>query len=190
MQIYKNEDKDKVGAMSSDNRVRVFYPKKLSRDKAATLLEPLRKMMLYKAESSLKVINDTEELEAKVLSYAMKRSKRSFKYTNSPSLSQMKMVAEESRRMLKTTPMQEQQGRFEQALADKSDNMMGKGGDIIMIDEYADRGVYGLELPEKLFWKGYVERNDITREEGSEDGELLITLLAIYVYCFWKHAID
>ena len=38
-----------------------------------------------------------------------------------------------------------------------------------MVDDYAcTKKVYGLDLPEKLFWEGYVMCNDITRAKGSE----------------------
>lgn len=37
------------------------------------------------------------------------------------------------------------------------------------IDDYATgQGVYGLDVPEKLFWEGYVVPNDITRAPGSK----------------------
>jgi len=39
------------------------------------------------------------------------------------------------------------------------------------IDDYAsssDKGAFGLDIPEKLFWEAYVVRNDITREVDSE----------------------
>jgi len=64
--------------------------------------------------------------------------------------------------------MQKQQEQFENALVDKSDNLMACGGSILKIDDHV--GVYGLEVPEKLFWKAFVERNDITRDEETETG--------------------
>ena len=59
MQIHNNEHKDKVGTISSENRLRIFYPNRSSRDEAAVLLEPIRKKMEQKARDSFVVIEDT-----------------------------------------------------------------------------------------------------------------------------------
>ena len=166
MQIHDNNDKDKIKLLSSTNRVRIFWPNQSSRDRAEVLLKPLRDMMMNKANDSLKVIEVTEEVEAQVLKYAMQRSFKSS--SSNTSSSAMKLVAQESRRMFSTAPMQKQQEQFENALVDKSDNLMACGGSILKIDDH--EGVYGLEVPEKLFWKAFVERNDITRDEETETG--------------------
>ena len=167
MQIHNNEHKDKVGAISSENLVRIFYPNQSSRDEAVTMLEPIHDSMVHKARDSIRVIEDTDELEKKALLITMEQLS---KCSTAPSVSEVAVVTKESRRMC--APIEAQQRKFEQALVDKHSNMMANnGGDIVKIDDYADgdRRVFGLELPEKLFWKAYVERNDITREEGSED---------------------
>ena len=171
MQIHNNEHKDKVGTISSENLVRIFYPNQSSRDEAVTMLEPIHDSMVHKARDSIRVIEDTEELEMKALLLTMEQL---LERSTAPSVSEIAVIAKESRRKLYDgiAPIEAQQRKFEQALVDKHSNMMANnGGDIAKIDDYADgdRGVFGLELPEKLFWKAYVERNDITREEGSED---------------------
>ena len=170
MQIHNNEHKDKVGTISSENRVRIFYPNQSSRDKVVTMLEPIRDSMVRKTRESIRVIEDTDELEMKALLITMEQLS---KCSIAPSVSEVAVITKESRRMsYGAAPIEAQQRKFEQALVDKYSNMMANnGGDIVKIDDYADgdRGVFGLELPEKLFWKAYVERNDITREEGSED---------------------
>ena len=63
MQIHNNEHKAKVCSMTSDSRVRIFYPNQRSRDRALALLKPLRDMMMTKTNDSLRVIEDTEELD-------------------------------------------------------------------------------------------------------------------------------
>ena len=166
MQIHNNEHKAKVCSMTSDSRVRIFYPNQRSRDRALALLKPLRDMMMMKTNDSLKVIEDTEELEAKVLSHAMNKSFKNSK-SKKPSLSQMKGALQESQRMLRSAPMQAQQQQFEKALGEKADNIMANGGNLVKIDDYPD--VYGMEVPEKLFWEAFVKRNDISREEGTEE---------------------
>ena len=40
--------------------------------------------------------------------------------------------------------------------------------EIVLLDDYEEIGVFGLEIPERLFWEAYVMRQDITREKGSE----------------------
>ena len=147
MQIHNNEDKAKVCAMTTDGRVRIFYPNQCSRDRAAILLNPLRDLMVQKTYDSLKVIQDAEDFSAP--------SKR-------PTL------LKESGRSLNFID----HTKLHRALVDKPKYSMSDPS-IYKVEDYAstsDKGVFGLDIPEKLFWQGYVVRNDITREEGSDQG--------------------
>ena len=127
MQIHNNEHKDKVGTISSENRVRVFYPNRSSRDKVVTMLEPIRDSMVGKTRHSMKIIEDTEELEKRALLITMEQlSKRNI----APSVAEIAVMTRESRRTLYDgiATMQDQQRKFEQALVDKYSNMMADGG--------------------------------------------------------------
>jgi len=169
LQIHKNEDKDEVGTMETGSRVRVFYTNRCSRDEAENLLQPLRNKMIDMATASLKIIKKTEDKEATALAFAMQTSMRNCSApTNRPGLDQMRGIINDSRRLLNAGPMQVDREAFKQALADKAKNIM-LDPTIYQIDDYAsNKGVFGLDLPEKLFWEGYVAGKDITREEGSE----------------------
>ena len=174
MQIHKNEDKSKI-SLTKDGRVRVFYPNQDSRDDAAGLLTLTLGEMVNKANESEKAIQDAEEMEAKVLAYAAQKVLGDSDSSQEATSSQMKRIVRESKILLSTGPMQAEKAKMNKALQDKSSYVM-KDPSICKIDDYASgQGVYGLDLPEKLFWEGYVIANDITREKGSENGEFQLS---------------
>lgn len=85
-----------------------------------------------------------------------------------PSLAEMKGVIATSRRLIDGLVDQEQVGN---ALTGNKANAMDDPT-IYKVDQYAPcQGVYGLDMPEKVFWEGYVARKDIAVEEDSEYGE-------------------
>mmetsp|Transcript_41450 Transcript_41450/g.86951 ORF Transcript_41450/g.86951 Transcript_41450/m.86951 type:complete len:1049 (-) Transcript_41450:1341-4487(-) len=169
LQIHNNEDKEQVGTMETSSRVRVFYPNRCSRDEAENLLKPLRNIMVDIAATSLKIVKETEDKEATALAFAMQDSMKNCSAPNKrPGLDEMRGIIKNSRRLLNSGPMRVDREAFKQALADKAKNIM-LDPSIYQIDDYAsNKGVFGLDLPEKLFWEGYVANKDITREEGSE----------------------
>lgn len=181
MQIHRNEDKAKVCRMTTDGRIRIFYPNKKSRDEAARLLKPIRDMMLDKTHHSRRIIQDAEESQAKVLNFAMQKSFKDFSAPSTrPSLAQMKQVVHESTRLLNTGgPTSFDREKYQSALKDKTVTQMSDPS-IRKIDNHADTGVFGIEVPEKLFWGAFIARNDITREEGSEYGEFDSTQQIIF----------
>ncbi len=128
--------------------------------------------MVDKSNDSLRVIQETEGKEAMVFSYALQNSMKNVADpVERPTLAQMKHIVSESRRLLNTGPMRIEREKYEEALVEKSKNVMGDPS-INMIDHY--EGVFGIDIPEKLFWEGYVVRTDITREEGSEHGKFFL----------------
>jgi len=165
LQISKNEDKARVCKMTTYGRVRIFYPNQLYRDKAAGLLELLMKVMCQKSRDARHTIQLTEFNEATALDHAMQTSP-----TESLALNQMESIVRDFRHLTSTGPMEVDHQQFEKALVHKDQNEMSDPR-IFKIDEYASshKGVFGLDIPEKLFWEGYVVNNDVTREVGSED---------------------
>ena len=136
--------------------------------------------MLNKTNNSLEIIRGTEEKEAKVLAFAMQKSMKDISDPRKrPGLDQMTNIIKQSQRLLSAGPMRVDQQQFQKALVDKTENIITDPR-LYKIDDYAsDKGIFGLDIPEKLFWEGYVVRNDISQEEGSEHGKFLCSIPAL-----------
>eukprot|EP00984_Skeletonema_dohrnii_P012567 scaffold5119_cov153-Skeletonema_dohrnii-CCMP3373.AAC.3 len=161
LQIHHNEDKVKVGSLHADARVRVFYPNKLSRDRAFMSMTMVRDNMMEATQRSMRVINEVEQKEVSILEEEMNKSSRNLSHTS------MKTAIGTACRRLSTVL---DYSKFEAALEAKHRNAMIDDA-VYKIDDYASSaqgGCYGLDIPEKLFWETYVSKADISREAGSE----------------------
>jgi len=169
LQIHHNDDKAKIGPLLFDSRIRVFYPNQHYRDQAALSLKRIRDSMVQRTQASLHVIRETEEKQAKVLAYSMQKTLKDVSSPSGrPGLAHMKQAIAKSHKMLNDGPMEVDREKYKAALSEKSKNFM-KDASIHKIDDYGyDEGIFGLDIPEKLFWEGFVIQKDITREDGSE----------------------
>eukprot|EP00984_Skeletonema_dohrnii_P007907 scaffold2911_cov159-Skeletonema_dohrnii-CCMP3373.AAC.15 len=163
LQIHHNEDKIKVGSLHADARVRVFYPNKLSRDRAFMSMTMVRDKMVEATRRSMRCINEVEQKEVSILEEEMHKSSRNLSHSS------MKTAIGTARRRLSTVL---DYSKFEAALEAKHRNDMIDAA-VYKIDDYvsstqAQGGCYGLDIPEKLFWEAYVSKADISREAGSE----------------------
>eukprot|EP00986_Skeletonema_menzelii_P006219 scaffold2344_cov149-Skeletonema_menzelii.AAC.4 len=165
LQIHRNEDKLKIGSLHADARVRVFYPNKLSRDRAFMSMSMVRDNMVETSQRSMRFINEVERKEVFALDVEMHKSTRNLTHC---SKSKMRNAIGNARRRL-TTALD--YSKFEQALEAKHHNSMVDAV-VYKLDDYANgahgHGYYGLDIPEKLFWETYVSKTDISREAGSE----------------------
>eukprot|EP00984_Skeletonema_dohrnii_P000410 scaffold138_cov142-Skeletonema_dohrnii-CCMP3373.AAC.1 len=163
LQIHHNEDKIKVGSLHADARVRVFYPNKLSRDRAFMSMTMVRDKMVEATRRSSRFISEVEQKEVSILEEEMHKSSRNLSHSS------MKTAIGTARRRLSTVL---DYSKFEEALEAKHRNDMIDAA-VYKIDDYvsstqAQGGCYGLDIPEKLFWEAYVSKADISREAGSE----------------------
>ncbi len=165
LQIHNNEDKLKIGSLHADGRVRVFYPNKLSRDRAFMSMSMVRDNMLQTMQRSMRFINEVEQKESLILQAEMHKSSQNLSHCSHTT---MKTAIGTARRRLTTVL---DYSKFEQALVAKHRNVM-IDTHVYKIDDYASsaqgHGYFGLDIPEKLFWETYVSKADISREVGSE----------------------
>eukprot|EP00984_Skeletonema_dohrnii_P029733 scaffold20605_cov110-Skeletonema_dohrnii-CCMP3373.AAC.7 len=163
LQIHRNEDKLKVGSLHADARVRVFYPNKISRDRAFMSLAMVRDKMREATQRSMRFIAKVEQKEVSVLGEEMNKSMRNLSHTS------MRLAIGSTRRRLNSGPDAIDYAQFEAALEIEHRNCMLDNAAMYKIDDYAStKGCYGLDIPEKLFWETFVSKADISREDGSE----------------------
>eukprot|EP00986_Skeletonema_menzelii_P020904 scaffold32648_cov166-Skeletonema_menzelii.AAC.4 len=162
LQIHRNEDKLKVGSLHAHARVRVFYPNKLSRDRAFMSMAMAREKMVETTQRSMRLIAEIQGKEVQILNEEMHKSMKNISQTS------MRIAIGSARERLKSGPDAIDQARFVAALEAEHNNSM-LDADVYKIDDYAStQGCYGLDIPEKLFWKTFVSKADISREDGSE----------------------
>ncbi len=172
LQIHKNEEKAKVGSMTADKRVRVFYPNVHSRDEAARVLETIVSDMTNSANRAGQVVEHTRETETKIFNEELRKSRRdlarpggfaALSRSNSKQ-NGIKLALAAPRRRLALLDYE----KFSRALSEGVRCLMADPR-VYKIDDYAStNNVFGLDMPEKLFWESYVMRNNITRAEGSD----------------------
>eukprot|EP00985_Skeletonema_marinoi_P013315 scaffold6578_cov141-Skeletonema_marinoi.AAC.13 len=163
LQIHRNEDKLKVGSLHADARVRVFYPNKISRDRAFMSLAMVRDKMREATQRSMRFIAEVEQKEVSVLGEEMNKSMRNLSHTS------MRLAIGSTRRRLNSGPDAIDYAQFVAALEVEHRNCMLDNAAMYKIDDYTStKGCYGLDIPEKLFWETFVSKTDISREDGSE----------------------
>ena len=163
LQIHRNEDKLKVGSLHADSRVRIFYPNKLSRDRAFMSMSMVRGKMVETTQRSMRLIAEVEGKEVQILGEEMHKSMKNI------SQASMRCAIGSTRQRLNSGPDAIDHEQFVRALEAEQHNFMEDSAPIYKIDDYAStQGCYGLDIPEKLFWKTFVSKVDISREDGSE----------------------
>jgi len=129
--------------MRLDKRVRVFYPNKSSRDTASVILKTKCKKMVDRATLANTIVQKEKEKRATILMENVKKKLGIRPKTVFPS-------------------------SIDEALTDIEQCLMDDRI-VYHIDDYAStQGSYGIDIPEKLFWEGYIVPSDITRAPGSD----------------------
>jgi len=162
LQIHDNAHKAKIGRMTNDKRVRVFYPNKFSRDLATQKLRRLSDDIDERGSAAARRVEEEEEFRARILKFRRETLIKS--YTgNGDKTELMKSVS----KIDDDVP----QGEMKNIDEDLTliNRFCMQDGSVHYIDDYASKGTYGICIPEKVFWEGYVVPNDITRVPGSKD---------------------
>lgn len=149
---------------SASAQVRVFYPNKALRDRAFESLVDIAASMCAEAEEAKKIVRETDEREVGLIRREIQTSRR---HLQSGRSSHFHPAANFSRRNFANVV---DYAAYHEALkvVDRCEVADGSAG-LVRIDAYASsQGVYGIEMPEKVLWQGYVTPQDISREEGSE----------------------
>jgi hypothetical protein len=145
LQIHEDEHKNKIRSLPSGGRIRVFYKKEAPRDSAHDFLMEVMADMVTQVKDAAKVVEMAKKAmldDDNPLDFRSKSKRHLFQDIEPPTEAEL-------------------------------------AGDLIMawemddpsikkIDDYSPK-CYGLEMPKRLFWEGYVMRaKDISRPPGSE----------------------
>jgi hypothetical protein len=151
LQIHEDEHKTKIRTLPSGGKIRVFYRKEAPRDKAYDFLIDVMSDMVKKVEEAEKIVEQAKKSappdavmdEDNPLGDFRSKSKRNMEgHFEDPNEAEI---------------------ASELITALKMDSPM-----ITKIDDYGPK-CFGLEMPKRLFWEGYVMRaKDISRPPGSE----------------------
>mmetsp|Transcript_41451 Transcript_41451/g.86956 ORF Transcript_41451/g.86956 Transcript_41451/m.86956 type:complete len:1059 (-) Transcript_41451:124-3300(-) len=158
LQIHDNEHKQKIGDMTEDGRVRVFYPNQSSRDTAAERLADHSKEM---ANIATQIIRDEDDKGEPIVDSIIEEENDHEENEQILDINVQNCFVKISRSRLVTRSMDEAPMEISRCLMDDPS--------VYKIDDYAfTEGIYGLDIPEKLFWESYIVPNDITRPKGSK----------------------
>lgn len=146
LQIHQDEHKTKIRSLPSGGRIRVFYRKDTPRDEAYQFL--------------MEVMNDMTEQVAKARAFLEEQPEDQNGKDNS------EILALSNFRRDSIVPGEETD---EVEIANGIIRSLEMDDPIITkIDDYSPK-CFGLEMPKRLFWEGYVMRaEDISRPPGSD----------------------
>lgn len=146
MQLHEDTHKSKIRPLPRDGRIRIFYKKREARDKAHSYLSGVLVDMVEIIDSAKLEMTNTYKLPEK-------QPAQDEDMTNPilslimKSLSGREMYDNEKERLINEWEIHDPY--------------------INIIDDYSPK-CFGLDLPKRLFWEGYVMRaKDISREPGS-----------------------
>lgn len=152
LQIHDEAHKTKIRTLPSDGRIRVFYKKEAPRDNAYSFLMGVMNDMLNKVADAEKLLDKAKrdhahgEEEPELLVLRSFRSKRK-SYVGDKNRD-ADVDLDETRDLISAWKIE--------------------NPSIVKIDDYSPN-CFGLDLPKRLFWEGYVMRaSDISRPAGSE----------------------
>ena len=144
LQIHEDEHKNKIRSLPSGGRIRVFYKKEAPRDVAHDFLIEVMSDMVQKVQEAKRVVEQAK--------------------ASAPPDAVLDFRSKSKRHLV---------GNIDDTTeAEVASDLMNawKMDDptITKIDDYSPK-CYGLEMPKRLFWEGYVMRaKDISRPPGSE----------------------
>lgn len=143
LQITQDEHKSKIRALPSGGRIRVFYKKEAPRDKAYDFLTEVRNDMVKEVEDARQIV------------------KRAMEDTPDDVVLEFRSMS--TRSLVPDEEETEAELANDVIMAWKMDDPT-----ITKIDDYRPQ-CYGIEMPKRLFWEGYVMRaKNISRPPGSE----------------------
>ena len=144
LQIHEDEHKNKIRSLPSGGRIRVFYKKEAPRDKAYEFLVEVMNDMVKQVEKAEKIVEDAKNDAENPLTDFRTKSMRDLKIGIDDDVHEAELAND-------------------LIMAWKMDSPT-----MVKIDDYSPK-CYGLEMPKRLFWEGYVMRaQDISRPPGSE----------------------
>ncbi|KAL7539749.1 hypothetical protein ACHAXR_009571 [Thalassiosira sp. AJA248-18] len=148
LQIHEDAHKTKIRSLPRDERIRIFYKKREARDNAHKILSDVMGDMCETSNLALIDLLESDKVSSEEVAQdecQVGRVLSSFR-----SLTVKGMITEEEQKKINVV----------------NEWSMHKPS-IIVIDDYSPK-CYGLDMPKRLFWEGYVMRaEDITREPGS-----------------------
>ena len=148
LQIHQDDHKTKIRPLPSGGTIRVFYKKEAPRDKAYEFL--------------MEVMNDMLEKVDDAKTFTVNQSNRK-SYMETESEFTLANFRENSKANLQRGVHRDIEEAKEIIVCWEMDNPT-----VTKIDEYSPK-CYGLEMPKRLFWEGYVMRaQDISRPPGSD----------------------
>ena len=161
LQITNNEDKAKVPAMTAGTRLRVFYPIVAQRDAAIAKLRDVARSMSTQVARARDIVREVEERETRRIEGEINMSRR-----NLNSNRRCAIYGDFSRKNL--VQVVDYQA-YEDALDIIHRYEVANFADgLAQIEARTTTGcAYGIEMPEKVLWEGYVTPADISREKGS-----------------------
>lgn len=196
LQIHDDAHKTKIRVLPRDERIRVFYKKREARNHAQIILSGVLDDMLKQVGAAERVLRFG--LQAPKPKKSRKRRVTTANEAERPQLANMlglkKRLTDDESSPPPLSALQEDEGVDERPLLEDkrnhSDLMLGRsiaGAPIMnkaqwkilddwamddpyieVIDDYAPK-CFGIDLPKRLFWEGYVMRaKDISREPGTE----------------------
>mmetsp|Transcript_20836 Transcript_20836/g.48927 ORF Transcript_20836/g.48927 Transcript_20836/m.48927 type:complete len:859 (-) Transcript_20836:58-2634(-) len=180
MQIHEEKHKTEVGTMKDDSYMRIFYPNRQAQAKAGMRLESLAHEMKRKAQAAQAIIEletrRREDILDGLLQYSLvdldmslrnvSRTTDDAKSCRRRSFAKGNPLSTESL-SIRDMLMDETMDNIDDALEDELRYSM-EDYTVERINTYSEsQGVYGLLVPEKLFWEGFVVQHTITREENS-----------------------
>lgn len=147
VQIHEDGHKTKIRPLPRDGRIRIFYKKREARDKAHDILSEVMRDMMVATEATI--------------SNLLKKDKTP---TDDPA--QDKNAAVSRILVALSSTSHRDLLKVENANSRILNEWEMSDPSIILINDYSPK-CFGLDLPQRLFWEGYVMRADISREPGS-----------------------
>jgi 3',5'-cyclic-nucleotide phosphodiesterase len=147
VQIHEDGHKTKIRALPRERRIRIFYKKREARDKAHDILsEVLRDMMVATDAAISNLIKKDKTLTDDLPQDRNVAVNRILVAMSSTSHRDLLKVEDANLHILREWEMDDPS--------------------ITLINNYSPK-CFGLDMPQRLFWEGYVQRGDISREPGS-----------------------
>ena len=156
LQIHEDEHKNKIRSLPGDERIRIFYKKREARDNAHRILAEVLGEMTESANTAYLSLLESPNVSREDLPQDVHEKK----------VGEFKEVG----RVLSSFRTMSVKGLISEVEKDQIDTVNEWSMDnanIVVVDDYSPK-CYGLDMPKRLFWEGYVMRaKDITRPPGS-----------------------
>lgn len=156
LQIHEEKHKTKIRLLPSNGRIRIFYKKREMRDNAQGILVGVLEDMKSATDAALNGLMASDKITKEDLAQ---------------DCAEASCLAAKVQRVLswfRSVDLKDDITDEEQTKISTLDEWSMDDPQILVLDDYVPK-CYGLDIPKRLFWEGYVMRAaDITREPGSE----------------------